>query len=148
MAAGKFTVLNRAMPRLLNGSIVPGADVFKVCLCTADEGLTPEWTGGSGDALYSDLSHEASGTGYTEGGEDVPDVVLSPDGARVTVSAGSVVWSDATLTAKYAVIYKASTGEVMGFADLETTDPSGRTVTATDLTLLFPDGLFDLERQD
>lgn len=146
MAAGKFTVLNVAMTKQLNGTIALGSTGFKLALCDATQALTAAWTGASGDGRYADITNEVTGTGYTAGGIPV-EVVMSEAGGVVTIAADPVLWSGVTLTAKYGLIYKdGGNGDVWGYMDLETTEPAGRVVTASDLTILWPNGLLTAQR--
>lgn len=146
MAAGKFTVLNVAMTKQLDGTIMPGTTGFKLALCTATQAFTAAWTGASGEGLYSDITNEVTGTGYTAGGIDV-DVTMAQASGVVTISADPAVWSGVTITAKYGFLYKDDgDGDVWGFMDLETTEPAGRVVTASDLTILWPNGLLTAQR--
>lgn len=146
MAAGNFTVLNVAMTKVLDGTIRMGTDGLKLALCTATQAFTAGWTGASGEGLYSDITEEVTGTGYVAGGLPV-DVSMSQTSGLVTVTADPAVWSGVTLTAKYGFLYKDSgDGDVLGFMDLETTEPGGRIVTASDLTILWPNGLLTAQR--
>lgn len=146
MAAGKFTVLNVALAKMTDGTIRVGVDGLKLALCEAAEALSETWTGTSGDGLYSDLGAEVTGPGYTAGGVDL-DVSVSQNTGVLSVSADPSVWTGVTITAKFGVVYKA-TGDldVLGFFDLETSDPAGRVVTASDLTISWPNDLLTLTR--
>ena len=145
MAAGKFTVLNVALAKMVDGTIKVGVDDLKMCLCTATEALTSAFTGTSGEGLYTDLANEVTSAGYTAGGLEV-DVTISQSSNVLTASADQSVWSGVTITAKYGVIYKETDGDIWGFFDLETTDPAGRVVTASDLTISWPNDLLKLTR--
>lgn len=146
MAAGKFTVINVAMTKVLDGTIKLGVDDLRLALCAATEPMSASWTGASGQGLYDDLTDEVTGTGYVAGGVDV-DVTMSSSSGVVTVSSDPAVWTNATITAKYGVLYLAAgTQDVLGFFDLETTEPAGRVVTASDLTILWPNGLLTSQR--
>lgn len=148
MAAGKFTVLDIALPKLVDGTIRLGVDDLRLVLCTATEALSASWTGASGQGLYSDLTAEVSGPGYAAGGEELSGVVISGSGSSITIEADPTVWESASFTVKYGVVCLGGTGadDVLGFFDVETTDPSGRTVTASDLTILWPSNLLTLTR--
>lgn len=147
MAAGKFTVINVAMAKILNGAIVFGSDDLNVCLCDSDESMSTLFVGASGNGLYSDLANEVTGTGYTAGGKALENVTITTVSGVVTISADTLVWPAVTITPKYAVCYKA-TGDkdILGFFDVETTEPNGRPVIASDLSLLWPQGILKSQR--
>lgn len=148
MAAGKFTVLNVALAKIVDGTIRLGVDDLRIALCEATEALSASWTGTSGDGLYSDLTAEVSGAGYTAGGEELTGVSISGSGASITIEADPTVWTGATFTFKYGVVYLGGSGadDVLGFFDAETTDPSGRTLAGSDLTISWPSELLTLTR--
>lgn len=147
MAAGKFTVLNLSLAKILDGQVPPGSGDFRICLCDASEALTASWTGASGNGLYSDLAAEVSGTGYTAGGQLMTGLDMVTSGSTVNISADPNVWESVTVTAKYGVVY-LDTGDqdVLGFFDLETTDPAGRVIIASDLTISWPNEFLKLTR--
>ena len=66
----------------------------------------------------SELSGEASGDGYTAGGESVDNLSLTLSGKQATLSGDPVLWAGATLTFRYAVLYNATTGKLISYADL------------------------------
>lgn len=150
MAAGNVTVLDLALAKILQADFDFNTDGFSLVLTTKDQPLTAAFTGASGQALYLDLTNEATGAGYTAGGADMPGVTVSRTGAVVTVTASPVTWDAANLTAKYgAICHDAGTGgpaDIVAFFDLETTDPDGRSSNGGDLTINFASGLFTLTR--
>lgn len=152
MAAGAVTVLDLALEKLGAGEFALDTDTFAVALCTADQALAADFTGGSGEALYSDLTAEVdeSGSGYTTGGEDLGSVTWSETSAGViSFTADPTVWTAVTLTAKYAVIYLTTTGssgDILAIVDLEESEPTGRTSTGGDFTINWASALFTLSR--
>ena len=65
------------------------------------------------DSVYSDVSNQVTGTGYTDGGEALTGVTFAITGgaanAIVTWDAGDVTWTGSTITdARAAVIYNTS----------------------------------------
>lgn len=147
MAAGKFTVLDSALSKILDDTIDLGQTGLKMCLCDVSEALSATWTGTSGDGLYSDLVAEVTGTGYTAGGLTLTGVSLVSAAGSVSVSADPASWTGVTITAKFGVIYKAAGDQdILGFFDLETLDPIGRQIIDADLTVSFPSSMMTLTR--
>jgi hypothetical protein len=94
--------------KAFNKEIDLDSDTIKVALLTS--AYTPAQ---DTDAYWSDVSsHEASGTGYTAGGATLASKTVAYDAASntFTFDAADTVWSDSTVTARYAVIYDAQTG--------------------------------------
>uniref|UniRef100_I2PYP2 Uncharacterized protein n=1 Tax=Desulfovibrio sp. U5L TaxID=596152 RepID=I2PYP2_9BACT len=61
-------------------------------------------------AVFADVAgHEASGDGYTAGGQALSDVAWTVSGTACVLAAASPVWSEATVTARYAAVYAAKT---------------------------------------
>jgi hypothetical protein len=95
------------------------ADTFRVMLCTS--AYTPDQ---DAHDFKNDVTNEVTGTGYTAGGAVLTSVTLMYDGATNTLKfdAADTVWSNATITARYAIIYDATPGTdatrpLIGFVD-------------------------------
>lgn len=147
MAAGIVTVLNVALEKLGEGVFNLDADDFNVVLATNAQALSASFTGSSGQALYSDLTAEVVGTGYTAGGAPLAGVTWSRSGAVLTFSADPTSWDSLTATMKYAVICLATgTKDILAIVDLETTDAAGRTSAGGDFIINWTGGLFTLTR--
>lgn len=60
---------------------------------------------------FNDITNEISGTGYTSGGATLSSVSWSYDSTNnwALLTAAAVVWSTATFTARYGIVY-VSTG--------------------------------------
>lgn len=88
--------------QLLTGGISLENDDIKMALVTSS--YTPDV---DGDAIYTDISNEVSGGGYTAGGEDVTGGTVAQDntGNRGVLDFDDVVWTGVTLTARGAVLY-------------------------------------------
>jgi hypothetical protein len=86
-----------------DGTIDLDSDTFKCSLFTSDH--IPS----ASNATFADLSGEVSGTGYTAGGATLSNVTWTRSGATVTFDADDPSWTNATITARYAVIYKSGT---------------------------------------
>lgn len=113
-------VYNAAKLGLLLGGFNLEEDDFKVAL------LGPSYTPDpDGQAFFSDISAEASGTGYTAGGQPLQNAALVRDDAndRVLLSADGLIWTVATFVTKGALIYKSSgdpaTSPLLAFIDFE-----------------------------
>lgn len=147
MAAGNVTVLNVGIEKLGEGVFNLDADDFNVVLTTNAQALSAAFTGASGQALYSDLTAEVVGTGYTAGGEPLAGVNWSRSGAVLTFSADPTTWEALTATMKYAVICMATgSKDILAIVDLETTDSAGRTSAGGDFIINWTGGLFTLTR--
>ncbi len=100
-------IFNSAIRDEATGAIDYDTDNFKVMLLTAAaEPSKDAW------AKRSDVTNEVVGTGYTAGGAAVVVAVGAVDTAndRVDISLGGATWANATITARYAVYYKARGG--------------------------------------
>ena len=61
------------------------------------------------DSVFTDVSSEVSGTGYTAGGEVMTGITFAISGGTITWDAGDVTWTGSTITdARAAVIYNTS----------------------------------------
>lgn len=106
MASTGF-MFNSALRDEAVGNINYNADTFKVMLLTST--ATPNkdtWT------KRSDVTNEVSGTGYSAGGATLTATVGAVDTAndRVDISTGAASWPASTITARYAIYYKARGG--------------------------------------
>lgn len=76
-------------------------DTLKIALYTAYADL------GQATTAYT-TSNEVSGGGYVAGGETLSGVTVMSSGSTAYVSFSPVSWTDATFTARGALIYNAS----------------------------------------
>jgi len=76
-------------------------DVFKMALFTDAATLDSSTT------VYSP-ANEASGTGYTAGGDTLTNVTPAADGTTAIASFGDASWPNSTITARGALIYNSS----------------------------------------
>lgn len=93
------------------------SDTLKVMLCTSS--YTPSQTT---HVYKSDITNEVSGTGYTAGGATLGSVTCTKSSLVCSVlDAADTSWTTATITARYAVIYKdtgsSATSPVLGYVD-------------------------------
>lgn len=100
-------IYNNGKKYLLNGSIDCDTDTLKVMLCTSS--YTPNI---DTDDFRNDITNEVSSAGYTAGGATLgsPAVTADTTDDEAVFDAADSTWSGVTLTARYAVIYKARGG--------------------------------------
>lgn len=115
MAAGNWTYTNSGRTDILNGTIVPGADTFKIALFLSTSNI------GAGSTTYAGLTNEhANGNGYTTGGASV---TLSLSGTTtVMIDSTDATWAatGAGITARFAVLYEVG-GRVFAYCLLDST---------------------------
>lgn len=101
-------IYNEFPNRLQSGSVgqdLNSADI-KVALLTSSHTPAPE-----SNASWADVSaNEASGTGYTAGGQTISNFSVTADSGNrlVTADGDDVEWTNSTIDASYAVVYNAS----------------------------------------
>lgn len=136
MAAGAFTPFNKAKREIAAGTFSQDK-TFKVVLTTSAQALTAAYTGD-----VAGLTAEvANGNGYTTGGKTLTNVAYSGDTGTVKFDADDVIWTSATITAKYAVVIVGT--KALGFADLDTSNPTGMSSTAKEFEVSWSaNGLF------
>jgi hypothetical protein len=126
MAAGPWVLPNGAAKWLLDGTINPDGDTFKLALFLSTSNLGPTST------TFAGLTNEhgTTDTGYTAGGEACPltTTTITTNDAKVTMD-GSIVWTagSAGITAKFACLYEVG-GNVLAYCLLES---GGADVSAT-----------------
>jgi len=138
MAAGAWTFTNEGRTKILDGTIVPGADTFKMALFLSTSDL------GAASTTYPATNEHANGNGYTTGGESI---TLSLSGTTtVMVDGTNPVWTanGGSIVARFACIYEVG-GNILCYCLLDDTPAD---VTATDgntLTVtIHASGIFDL----
>lgn len=118
---------------LLDGDFNFGSgtsQVFKIALYTASATLSASTT------AYS-ASNEVTGTGYTAGGNTLTiSTVPTSSGTTAYLDFADTTWSDATITARGALIYLANgtTNPAIAVLDFG----ADKTSTAGDFTIQFP----------
>lgn len=147
MAAGRFTILDLNLVEMGKGKFNFSTDDWKVVLTTKTQALTAAFIGTSGNAVYSDLTAEITGTGYTAGGTPLLNPVWSGAGAVATFSADPTQWDGLVATAKYAVLIRDDVAKpILGFFDLETTNADGRVSAGGDFVINWLTGVFTQTR--
>jgi hypothetical protein len=119
---------------LLGGTHDLDSDSLKLALIKA----SPSGTYGAATTNYSDVtgnSDEASGTGYSAGGQVLDSATIAVSGTTATVDFADEVFSNVTTSADGCIIYNAGqSNKAIAVIDF------GGTVSATsgDLTIQFP----------
>jgi len=114
-------VYNSAKTDLLNANVDYDNDTIKVALVTSS--YTPNV---DSHEFFSDITNEASGTGYTAGGETLTGKQITQDNTdnEGVFDAEDVTWASSTITARGAVIYKStgtpSTSNLICYVDFGT----------------------------
>jgi hypothetical protein len=105
--------------KALNKEVDFDSDTIKVALLTSS--YTPDQ---DAHDYFNDVStYEATGTGYTAGGNTLASKTATYDSGTnvIVLDAADVTWSSSTVTARYAVVYDstgtASTSALIGFVD-------------------------------
>ena len=119
---------------LLGGTHDLDTNSIKLALIKA----SPTGTYGTATTNYSDVtgnSDEASGTGYTAGGQVLDSVTISTDGTTAIIDIADEVFTSATVSADGCIIYNTSASN----AAICVIDFGGtKTSTNGDFTIQFP----------
>lgn len=120
-------IYNSALYDEARGNINYLSDPFKVMLCTSAYAPNKDT-----HTKRSDVTNEVTGAGYTAGGAAVTVTVGTVDTAndRVDITLGGATWPTATITARYAVYYKARGGAASA-DELVAVNDFGSDVTST-----------------
>ena len=110
--------------------------VFKIALFRDTASIVGTY--GAATTNYSEMtgdSDEATGTGYTAGGNTLTNVTPTTSGTTAYTDFADTTWSTATITASGALIYNSSASDasvaVLDFG-------ADKTSTAGDFTIIFP----------
>lgn len=112
-------VYNTAKKKFFDANINLASDTIKVMLLA--DSYVPDLD--THEFLSQADSHEISGSGYTAGGATLSNKSTTVDTTdnEGVFDADDVVWTNATITARYALIYKdtgsASTSPLIGYID-------------------------------
>lgn len=144
MAAGTFTLMRRALPKLANGAIDIDTHALKLALTTSVQALTDDFAGASTDCRYADLTAEVVGVNYTAGGSALTTVTWTRAGAVVTLDADDVSWATSTITARYGVLYAdgATNKDIIGYFLCDSTPADVSSVAGTFLVSWNASGIF------
>lgn len=107
---------------LANGGVDLGNDTLKMMLLTSD--YTPAASHSLATIQASEITNTDAPTysastcvGYTTNGATLGNQAVATDGANVKLSSDNVVWSDATITAKYGVLYDSTASVLLRLVD-------------------------------
>lgn len=114
--------------QLLLGEHDLDTDVIKIALYTSAATL------GDSTTAYT-ATDEVVGTGYTAGGNTLAGATVSLTGTTAFVDFSDTTWSNATITARGALIYNSSkSNKAIAVLDFG----GDKTSTAGDFTVVFP----------
>ena len=124
MAAGAWTFTNASRDYMLDGTVVPGADTFKMALFLSTSDL------GAASTTFAGVSNEhAAANGYSAGGASITLVLSGTTTVKVDIDTDPV-WTanGGSITARFAAIYEVG-GNILCYCLLDSTPAD---VTATD----------------
>jgi len=128
--------ITQAMPTSFKQEILVGThnfttstgDTFKIALYTSSATL------GAGTTAYS-ATNEVSGTGYVAGGNTLTSVTPTTSGTTALVDFADTSWSNASFTARGALIYNSSkSNRAVAVLDFG----ADKTVSSGTFTIQFP----------
>lgn len=134
MAVGNFFALDRALKKIVDGTINLETMALKAILTTSAQAIDKTFLGSSGDARYADLTGElTTANGYTVGGVALANVVLSRPSASIaqlTCDPWSWTITGAGITFKYLLIYVdgATNDDLLLGCDMDTSGGSITTI--------------------
>ena len=135
-------IYNSFKKKLMDGEIDLVNDTIKVALVTS--GYTPDI---DNHDYFDDITNEVSGTGYTAGGETLTNKSVTQNNTtdKGVFDADDVTWSNSTITARGAVLYKStgtdSTSPLIAYFDFG----SDQSTTGADFVLRWnSSGIIDL----
>mgnify|MGYP001455074957 FL=1 len=107
-------------------------NTFKIALFTSSASL------GASTTAYAD-SNQASGTGYSAGGNTLTNVTPTTSSTTALVDFADTTWSSSSITARGALIYNSSTTAGSANRAVAVLDfGSDKTTSAGDFTITFP----------
>ena len=107
-------------------------DTIKLALYTSSASLDASTT------AYT-TSNEASGTGYSAGGQELTKVAPTSSGTTAFIDFADETWTTATITARGALIYNTTPTHTYTNPSVLVLDFGGdKTSTAGDFTVIFP----------
>ncbi len=107
-------------------------NTFKIALFTSSASL------GAGTTAYAD-SNQASGTGYSAGGNTLTNVTPTTSSTTALVDFADTTWSSSSITARGALIYNSSTTAGSANRAVAVLDfGTDKTTSSGDFTITFP----------
>ena len=140
MAIGKW--YGQALLKALNKEVDWDTDAVKVMLCSA--AYVPDQ---DNHVYLSNITSEVTGVGYVAGGQALTSKTIAYDAVnnKIVLDAADVVWTNATITARYAIIYadtgNPATSPLLGYVDF------GQDVSSTNGSFTIqwdPAGIFNI----
>lgn len=127
---GPLTWFNKALQRINDANLA--GHTFKAILVTTTQTFDENFVGSSGDALYSDITAElATANGYTSGGLTLTNPTISLVSGVVKWVTDAFFWTlSGTVNFRWLVIYDSTDGELVAFADMDTSGATNITATA------------------
>ena len=123
MAAGNVVVYLTGIDQTLRQSINWASNTFIVALCS--HGYTPNYSSHS-DWTTDVAGNELTTSGYASRILQNQSVDPTASASHIAFDADDITFSaTATMTAKYAVAYHETTGQLLCYVDLETGTTSG-----------------------
>lgn len=108
-----------------------GGNTFKIALFTSSATLDSSTT------AYS-VTNEASGTGYTAGGNTLTNISPTASGTTAYVDFNDSTWSTSTITARGALIYNSSSVNYPNAAVIVLDFGADKSSSAGNFTIQFP----------
>lgn len=109
-----------------------GGDTINIALYTSSASLDASTT------AYT-TSNEASGTGYSAGGQELTKVAPTSSGTTAFIDFADETFSTATITARGALIYNTTPAHTYTNPSIVVLDFGGdKTSTSGDFTIIFP----------
>ena len=102
-------------------------DTFKIALYTANATLNQDTT------VYTDVG-EITGTGYTAGGQELQNAIVSSASGVAYISFDNISWTSASFTVRGALIYNSSKAN----RSVAVLDFGSDKVTSSTFTITFP----------
>lgn len=138
MAAGPWIIYNDFIAQSYKKVMDLGAtDTVKVALVLSTSNAIDKALVG---AIYSSITNEvANGNGYTTAGATASSPTIAGGGATATITfdTGNVSWtgSGAGFTARAAVIYDSTTGDLIAYCLLDSTPANVTVASGVTLTI-------------
>ena len=133
-------ISNSLKGQIGNGGVDWNTDTIKVALVTS--AYTPDIDAHSNFTTH--ITNETIGsTGYTTGGETIttPAVTIDTTDDWAEYTCDNITWGSSTITARGAVVYQSTSGDLISYVDF-TTD---KTSSDGDFTITWhADGVFKL----
>ena len=121
---GQCTIFKQNCYSGLENFAVGTPYTYKIALYTAYADLGPS------TLAYTSVN-EISGTGYTAGGQELQNPVVSSSGSVAYVSFDNVTWDPASFTARGALIYNGDTNAAVAVLDFGSDKVASSTFTIT-----------------